>query len=187
MTGHRPPRRARGFARPGALALLGILSLAAFLGGFAAASLSVNLGGPEQGAGNANSAAALTWWVLKTAAPDVIPGSLPPSASSAPGSPSVLPTVNGSFTMGIAQSSHGALRLDFQEKGAPTATEFEVAVTFQNASGVFTSSTVYLETQNTTVGGTLQFSLYLDTGTGTPVFLRLTELIQQCVAISNCP
>ncbi len=171
---------------PGAAVVLVLLAVGAFLGGVATAALSVS-GGTENGDGAASSVSALTWWTLKTTAVDVVPNPAPLPVSSVAATPTVLPSVNGSLAFATATAGDGAVRLDFQEKGATASTELEVAVTFLNISGVATSALVYLETQTTVPAGTLQFSLYLDTGAGAVLFLRITDLTQQCASVGSCP
>ncbi len=170
----------------GTLLLVAGVVVGSFLGGLATGAFTVTAGS-ETGAGVANPVSALTWWILETASTDVVPVLLPTSASTSATAPTVLTATNGSYALGAATAGHGAVRFDFQEKGAPTSTEVEFIVQFVNATGVAHAATVYFETQATSPSVSLLFSLYLDAGPAPAAFLQASELVEQCGSIGSCP
>lgn len=186
MTGGKA-RSTRGRVRAWLPVLVVLLPMGvAFSVGWVTASASV-ASSTESATGANNAEVVMNWWTLQTTATDVIPGSVPATASTNPSSPTVLPTANASWVLGSAKTGDHAIRLDFQEKGAPAAIEFELTVTFVNGSAGSVTDTVYVETQLPSPTGAIPFSFYLDGGTAPPGFESVYEVSQQCSAFGSCP
>lgn len=178
-----PPSRRTAIAT----VLVVALAASAFSTGVGLAALTVSTGA-ESGDGDAETASSITWWHLVTIAVDTIPGGSLPLASANSTIPTILPSSNSSFALNPSSTGHGAIRLDFQEKnGPPGAKEFELSVTFLNASAVPAAATVFFETQFPVPGTPLTFSLFLDVGAVTATFKSIMEVAQNCATLGSCP
>lgn len=178
----RPPARSAGW--------LPVLVLAVVVLGFAggiAASAAVISPGSESARGTAVSATAITWFRLTNLAVTTVPSVLQANASTSAPSPTTLATSNASYGLGPATSGDGALQVTFLVRNPPGLTEFELNVTFVNASAGTTSATVYLEIPSPAPAGPLLFSFFLDVGVGVPVFGHASELAQGCAVLATCP
>jgi hypothetical protein len=163
------------------------VGFSAFSAGVLAASLTIH-SSLEMGRGSTESGTAITWWSQSGVSMDQIPFPAPSVVNATAATPTLLTGTNTSYALGVVRANDSAVRWDFQLKGPPILTEFELTFSVQNLTGSsLTTLTVYLETPLTAPSGTVLVSLFFDNGAGVTGFRAASQLSQQCSAFGACP
>jgi hypothetical protein len=178
--------RAPGWGRFPLVVSVGLVAV--FLAGLAVGAWTIRSGPNETATGTDVPAQVLPYWSFQAATMTTIPGTVPGSASSTVGSPTVLPSGSASYALNAATSGDAAVEWVLLEHGsAPTSTEIELTLVDTTGSTPSTSSTtVFVETQSS-VSGSAAYSFYFDAGAGTLVFDYAEETSQPCSAVGTCP
>lgn len=170
-----------------------LLALVGIVGAYAgAASFSIGLGVPQTGAGIYHATAQLTYWTETDVGVGPQPAVLPATLSAAVATPTVLAAAGINYGINAAVANDVTHFWKFQEAvGAPDNTELELQFTVSTgAVAIFTTVTVYVETQAATPGAVQTFVLYYDLGSpasGTITLNSVTEISQVCSAVGTCP
>ena len=169
---------------PRTVVLLGVVSL--FVAGFAIAAVTIKSGSPNLGTGNHGSGSILAWWTLTGFVVTTIPSTVPSAASTAVGSPTILPAAGTSYVANTATAGHTALEFQIQETtSAPASTEVEISFTVTVGSTT-TTVTVFVESQASPPTSAQTFNFYYDAGTGTTI-KNEQEVGQVCSSVGTCP
>ncbi len=182
------------YSGPGWGPTLGAVTVAAILGivgGFAlGAATQVTQGQVENSQGAYVAQQGLTYWTWEATILDTIPTPVPGSASTAVGTPTVLPAAGASYVIDTSTAGAESVRWEFSEAiTAPTSTELEFRFV-AGLNGPSSSLRVYLETQRPAPVGALTFYLYWDAGTFPPASLTIETMqvtVLACTAVGTCP
>jgi len=169
------------------------LAMAAVLGGWAmAASLTISNGTAENGAGAYHATNGLTYFAESAVGLASQPNTAPTALSTTIGTPTVL--AGAATTYAINTPTAGDLEhfWKFTEAaGAPASTELELVFTVSTgATPTVAAVTAFVETQATSPGGALVFTMNYDLGSaasGTIVLNSVMEISQSCTAVGTCP
>jgi hypothetical protein len=172
------------------LAVIAGLSAAAFVAGFAYATLTVTAGAAEHVGGDQAIGNYLGAWSEVSALRSSVPAPAPGAVSTTVGSPTPLASANTSFVLNPATANDTALQWNFSElTSAPPGAEIEITFTITTGVTPTTATfTVYVQTQATAPSYDLVFWFYWDSGgTGALAVDSDQTVSQQCAGVGNCP
>ncbi len=169
------------------------LLLVAFGGGYAlAAGLSITNGSGENGSGVYHTTTTtIAWWSEFSTDASTVPSGLA-TLSTTVGTPTVLAGASTSYAINTPTVGDIAHLWKLQETtGASLNTELELIfqLTTGGGGGTLTTVTVFVETQSSSPGATLTFTMYYDLGAGSsgPIVQSLAVIWQQCSGVGTCP
>ncbi len=167
--------------------------LVTFGAGYVLAATTVSNASLSSG-GNYISDTPLTWWTPSTSTPSgitTVPGPAPPAVSQLPATPTVLPTVGTSYSVGTTTAGDIAQTIKLIEgTAAPVNTELEIVFTLSTGASTITTTTVYVETQSAAPGTAQTFTFYMDAGSAASTSVTINYAIQvsqQCPSVGTCP
>ncbi|HYA58466.1 MAG TPA: hypothetical protein VEH57_08440 [Thermoplasmata archaeon] len=156
-----------------------------------AASIAVQLGVTENGAGTFHPTAFLTYFAEARTGVTIITNAALAVLSPAVGTPTVLAGASASYGLNALTAGDATQYWVYTEStSAPVNTEIELE--FWVSTGVVptvTQLTLYIETQAVAPGSALTFTLYYDLGSpasGTITLNSAMVLAQQCPALGTC-
>ena len=168
-------------------------ALLAVVAGFGiAASFTITQGPALNGGGVYHATNSIAWWTESSAGVAVIQTPVPTTLSATATAPTVLPIAASSFAVTAATANDVGQYWKFSEAaGATASTELEIAFTVSTgATPTVTTTTVFVETQATSPGAALTFTIFYDLGSpaaGTITLNSVSELSQQCSTVGTCP
>jgi hypothetical protein len=169
------------------------LAMAAVIGGWTvAAAFTVQQGNTETGGGAYHGTSSLTYWTETSVGVGSEPSTLPAVISTTVGTPTVLGGAAANYAVNTPVATDVVHFWKFTEAaGAPVSTELELQFTVSTGAGpTITQVTSFVETQATSPGAAIVFTIYYDLGSpasGTITLNSVTEISQTCSAVGNCP
>jgi hypothetical protein len=162
------------------------LVVIAFAVGFAfAAGINFTNGATESAIGNSHATGTPTWWSEQTIGVG-IEGASVPVLSSSMAAPTELGSSSSSFSINPEAQGDWTHEWRFTEAaGAPTNTELQIDFTIVEGGGTI-ETTSFVETQATSPGSALNFTMAYDLGSATITLESVVEVSQTCPSVGNC-